>query len=93
MRELEHVTRIFTEELANDNSMCSNTIVSNIAKNIEFNYFHNKADRHRIVQTSSEIANMDERFNLVNPKYRVHGATFAGDAPFVRGCISIRAKS
>jgi hypothetical protein len=93
MRELEYVTRIFTEELARDNSMCSNTIVSKIANNVEFNYFHNKTDRHRIVQNSSEIANTDERFNFINPKYKVAGATFASDAPFVRGCISIRAKS
>jgi hypothetical protein len=73
--------------------MCSNTIVSKIANNVEFNYFHNKTDRHRIVQNSSEIANTDERFNFINPKYKVAGATFASDAPFVRGCISIRAKS
>jgi hypothetical protein len=93
MRELEHIVRIFTEELAKDKSICSDTIISKIAKNIEFNYFHNKVDRHRITQPSSEIAKLDERFNFIDPKYKVPGATFASDAPFVRGCISIKAKS
>lgn len=90
MRELEHITRIFIEELAKDHEMCSNTIISKIAKNIQFNYFHNKIDRHRVVKPSTDIAKADKRFNCINPEYKVSGAKFASDAPFVRGCISIK---
>jgi hypothetical protein len=93
MRELSHVTRIFVEELAKTNSICSDTIIGKIASEIEFNYFHNKTDRHRIVRDSAEIPTLDDRFNFINPKYKVSGATFASDAPFVRGCISMSTRS
>jgi len=93
MRELEHVTRIFLEELAKPNSMCSDTIIGKIARNIEFKYFHNKTDRHHVVLPSSEIANLDNRFIDINSKYKIPGTNFASDGPFVRGCISISAKS
>lgn len=93
MRELAHIMEIFIDELSKDNSMCSDSIISQIAKNIQFNYFHNKTDRHHVIRPSNEIETLDERFNFVNPKYKVKDAKFASDAPFVRGCISIKTKS
>ena len=85
--------QIFTEELSKTNSVCADTILSKVASNIEVNYFHNKTDRHHIVRLSNEISELDNRFNIVNSKYKTKGATFASDAPFVRGCISIKTKS
>ncbi len=93
MRELDHISRIFIEEMAKDNEMCSGTIIHKIAKDIKFTYYHNKIDRHRIVRPSTEIIKSDKRFNLINPSYKVAGAVFASDAPFVRGCISIKTDS
>lgn len=89
MRELERITRIFTEELAQDDSMCSNTIIGDIAKKIELNYYHNKVDQHRIIQSSTEIFKKDDRFHHPH-LHLATSATFASDAPFVRGCISIK---
>jgi hypothetical protein len=89
MRELEHIMRVFIEELAKDNGICSDTIIHKIAKGVLFHYFHNKIDRHRIVRSSVKIAEMDERFYLIHPKYKLAEAVFASDAPFVRGCIRI----
>lgn len=93
MREVEHIMRIFVDELAKENGMCSDTIMCEIANGVKFNYFHNKIDRHHIVQQSSMIPSLDKRFNFTSLKHRVSGAKFASDAPFVRGCISIAAKS
>lgn len=92
IRELKHIMRIFTEELAQDTSACSGTIVGQIAKCVSFNYFHNKIDRHKQIQCSSQIERLDKRFNAANHKYKYTDATFASDAPFVRGCISIGGK-
>lgn len=90
LRELEHIMRIYTDELSSDNALCSDTVIGTIAKNIKFDYFHNKVDRHKIVRSSKEIIRTDQRFNSMNPKVKKSEAQFASDAPFVRGCISIR---
>lgn len=89
MRELERITRIYLQELAKDNSMCSDTILNKIAKSVEFSYFHNKPDMHKVIKSSKEISKNDARFN---EKHFKHSAIFACDAPFVRGCVSIRVK-
>lgn len=93
IRELEYITRIFAEELGAEDSMCADTIMGTIAREVEFKYFHNEADRHHVVRSATEIPNFDDRFNAVNPNLKIHGAKFASDAPFVRGCISISRKS
>jgi len=89
MRELEYIMRIFIEELSEANSPCADTVIHLVAKNIAFQYYHNKLDRHRTVKSTNEIAKIDKRFNQVNKQYKKSGAVFACDAPFVRGCISI----
>lgn len=93
MRELENIMRIFVDELSKENSVCSDTIIHNIARDIKFNYFHNKPDRHKVVKPSNEIAEHDSRFNNMAKNHKLPGAKFAADAPFVRGCISISKKN
>lgn len=87
MRELEHIIRIVSEELGKPNALCNDTILGEAAKSIDFDLFHNKADRHRIVQLSSEIPLFDKRFNGESISIRNKQSVFASDAPFVRGCI------
>lgn len=93
MRELEHIMKIFLTELSKEDSMCFDTIIGKVAKCIKFEYFHNKADRHRIVQSSIQIAKFDNRFTNIHSNFKQRGATFASDAPFLRGCISISRKN
>lgn len=93
IRELEHIMKVFIQELSKENVICSDTIIGKIAKGVKFNYFHNKVDRHRIVQPSIDIVTLDNRFNFIHPAYKNSGAVFASDAPFVRGCISISTKN
>ncbi len=91
MRELVHIMKIFAQELQKPNEMCSDTIVSKIAKDVEFSCFHNEKDLHKVVKMSSEIPKLDDRFE--RPKYKTNNAVFARDAPFVRGCVMIKSKT
>jgi hypothetical protein len=91
MRELEHILRIFSEELSKNDAMCSDTILNEIAANIKFNYFHNEADRHKIIKPAAEIADFDKRFLQIKKESKSPAATFASDAKFIRGCVSIQA--
>lgn len=93
MRELEHIMRVFADELQKPGEMCSDTIMSKIAKNVEFSYFHNEPDRHKIVKMSSQIPELDNRFDGSALKHKAEEACFASDAPFFRGCIMIKTKS
>src|SRR5690606_14338188 len=68
LRELEHIMRIFIDELSKDNELCTDTIINVIAKTVEFTYFHNKSDRHKIIKSSIDIPKSDRRFNLTNFK-------------------------
>ncbi|RDI48069.1 hypothetical protein [Aquicella lusitana] len=90
--ELEHIMNIFCEELANDSNICSDTIIGKIAKNVNFNYFHNKADRQAVIRPSSDIPFADKRFEAGSLNGEGSIGKFAADAPFVRGCISIDSK-
>lgn len=82
--ELEYIMGIFCEELSREVNVCADTIIGKIAKNVVFNYFHNKSDRQQIIRESSAIPLTDARFGAA--------AKFASDAPFVRGCVAIQAK-
>jgi len=89
MRELEHIVKIFTEELANDKGTCRDTIMYKVAKNIEFNYFHNEADRHHIVKPSIDLEQLDDRFRFTIAHQKSLDTKFASDAPFLRGAIGL----
>lgn len=85
MRELEHIMSIFCEELGKNATVCSDTILGQVANKMKLNYFHNKPDSHGIISSSVKIVEKDTRFNVRNNL----NAKFANDAPFVRGCVSI----
>lgn len=89
MRELEHIMQIFMEELSN-NSVCADTILNKIVKQVKFHYFHSEKDHHNVIKSSQEIPNLDNRFvNFNSKKYKIENPVFSENAKFVRGCISI----
>lgn len=90
MRELEHIMRIFSEEFALKSNPCSDTVLHEMAKQVQFNYFHNEVDQHRIILDSNEIAKRDHRFHWVFDKNLPAFKKFACDAQFLRGCVSIQ---
>lgn len=89
MRELRHIMRIFTEELSNPKGMCADTIMCQVARQVEFKYFHNEHDQHKVMMPAGEAVNYDRRFKAVASKNKISRAKFACDAKFLRGCISI----
>lgn len=88
LRELEHIMRVFKEELASTQSLCSDTILFKISKGVEFQFFHNEIDRHRVIRPSTEVLMLDKKFNKAC-RYSSKDARFASDSKFMRGCISI----
>jgi len=92
MRELVHIMKIFIEELAQDNSICADTILGKISNEIKLSYYHNKVDRHNLITHTSKLPDSDKRFNYIHPSIKDLNGNFACDAPFVRGCISISRK-
>ena len=90
MRELQHVLDIFINELCQQGNICADSIISEIAKNVSFDFFHNKNDRHHVIQHSRKLNELDARFNTVLANKESGNASFACDASFVRGCIRIK---
>lgn len=93
MRELQNIMKIFINELLKDRMMGFDSVINEVAKQVEFNYFHNKIDRHKVVKPSHEISCFDNRFDSTNHRYKHAIASFAEDAPFVRGCVRIMKKN
>ncbi len=85
--------RVFVQELSQEDSICSDTILGAAAKSVEFGYFHSEPDRHNVMQPSARLLDLDERFNQISSAHPVEGARFPYDAPFLRGCVSIRKKA
>jgi hypothetical protein len=92
IRELKHIVDIFTEELSKENSLLADTIIHDIAKEAQFSFFHNNTDRHQLIQPSKKIIEHDNRFRSNFSYKAAMNSTFASDAPFLRGCVSIGLK-
>lgn len=90
MLELEHIMNVFCEELSDSSTICSDTVIGEIAKDLALKYYHNKPDRQRIVRLSKEMAEHDNRFNYAHNQIEGLSARFSSDAPFVRGCVSLQ---
>lgn len=92
MRELHHLLSVFSSELARDEGMCSsNSIMNRLSKQVKFDYFHNKLDSHQIVKHSSNLIQLDDRFNHTLHHSMTDKHQFACDGTFARGCVRISA--
>lgn len=92
VRELAHIINVFQEELARENSLCDNTILQKLMENIEFSYFHNREDQHKVMQSSKLLGNFDERFTQTSTTALNKTDKLASDAKFFRGCVAIKTK-
>lgn len=93
MRELKHIVNVFVSELTKDTNLLSDTIINEAAKKIEFNFYHNLPVSHNYINTATDILKYDKRFNHDHAHVYAADSTFACDAPFVRGCVSMMVKS
>lgn len=87
--ELHHIVNIFKTEMSAKKSIISDTALSTASNEVEFNFYHNQQDQHKTINDSESIILHDSRFSAKHAKHVHPEATFASDAPFVRGCVSI----
>ncbi len=93
LRMLSQMLKKFVLELSMDDGMCADSIMAMAAKNVQFNYFHNETDLHRVIRSSAELPLIDSRFDFIAPGVpRGLEAKFSSDARFVRGCVSVGVK-
>lgn len=88
IRELDHILKVFSEELSKKDGMCADTILGQISKKISFRYFHNEEDRYQLVSPSHQIASLDNRYLFSTQP--LPNCQFASDGSFLRGCVMIQ---
>lgn len=88
MRELKHIVNTFKSELVQDSNIFSDTVITEIAKNVDFSFFHNEVDPHGMISDSSTLEQYDDRF--LQSRGSNPTAAFARDGSFLRGCIGIK---
>ncbi len=92
MDELMHIVNIFQRELSLENNILSDTIISEVAKNVEFHFFHNRNFTHNNIKDSETIIEFDDRFSHKHAKSSYSNSSFSTDAPFLRGCVGLKVK-
>lgn len=93
MRELEHLMRVFLQELTKENAVCSDTVIGELVKRMTLTFFHTKADQHRVASLAKDTIQMDPRFGADCHQHTAIGAIPASDAQFFKGCVSISTHS
>jgi hypothetical protein len=63
--------------------------MSKAASLVDFKYFHNEPDHHKVIVPSENITQYDNRFESLPNRHQTTDAKVATDAKFMRGCISI----
>lgn len=93
MRGLDELLNIFEKIFAQQNNLYYSTILGEISRKISFTPFHCDYDKEKIVKSTKELPNTDNRFNITAYKLaQKDNPTFPGDASFLKGCIKIQKK-
>ncbi len=90
LAELRHVTQVFMEEIRNGKLKVEDTTIGQIARDVAFDFFHSKPDRHGEIRLSSEMVDGDDR--LMESDASLGKRKFADAGAFVRGCVRISHK-
>ena len=90
LRELRYILNIFIEEIAKNRVGLDGTIVSEIPKLVDFDFFHSKPDQHNEIHLSPAM--MDGDAFLASALHKGKTSEFASNAAFLRGCVRIRRK-
>lgn len=90
MRETRYITKIFMEELAKNNRQFSKTILGEIPKLVEYEFFHNKPDQHQEIILTDYMLKIDPSLN--SSLYKLSSTEFSANGTFLRGCIRIKNK-
>jgi hypothetical protein len=88
--ELQHVTRIFVDEILQGKLQLEDTRIGEFLKKVTLDFFHSNMDQHNEVRLSNEMSKEDP--NLVKYSQTRCDREFATKSSFVRGCVRISTK-
>lgn len=90
LRELAHILQIYLDEIPKDYLKINNTLLTMVARNIKFDYYHDKFDRENYAKHTSEMPQLDP--TLMSCPAGYPNNTFPQTASFLRGCVKISLK-
>lgn len=90
LAELSHVTQIFMEEIRKGKLNVEDTVLGNIAREIEFEYYHSKPDKHGEIHLTTKMIKRDPDLITCHKKYGER--KFADSGAFIRGCVQLSHK-
>lgn len=91
LSELKHLLMTFIDEIKNNRLWLDGTIIEKIARDISFDFFHCKLDRHGEIALTSEMIKEDRRFFDCPDEFGKREVSETG--AFLRGCVRISQKN
>ena len=87
MRELKHITEVLLSEILKGTLYVQETPLFDLAKNIQYKFYHSEKDQLDEVSSIFELSEVDSAFakTLIDSKEYA----FPEFSPFFRGCVSI----
>ncbi|HAU3965748.1 TPA: chromate resistance protein ChrB domain-containing protein [Legionella pneumophila] len=90
LSELKHILDIFLDEVKRGNLNIEDTIIGKLANYANFDFFHNKPDRHNEIKLTYDMTVGDPALTYNLTQYGKRELSESGT--FVRGCIRISEK-
>lgn len=91
LSELKHILTVFFDEVRCNRLKIENTVIGKLATHMNFDFFHNKHDRHGEIKPTREIIEGDPA--LLHNLNQHNKREFAESGAFVRGCVRISHKN
>lgn len=90
LAELKHILNIVLDEVRRGHAKMDDTILGKIATQLNFDFFHNKPDRHGEIELTNQIPNKDSL--LAQEVLKFENKEFSESGTFIRGCVRISHK-
>lgn len=86
IKAIDYILPSFLESMRNNTGMLNGTVFNELARKVNFSYFHNVPFKNDIIRSSEELQNIDLRFttSLLSSSKK-----FCHEGKFLRGCIKI----
>jgi hypothetical protein len=88
LQEVKYIMEVLLSEILRGSLEVENTPLFDLAKNVQYQYYHSERDKVGEILPASDIMNIDSGFTktvINNDQY-----TFPEFSPFFKGCISIK---
>jgi len=90
LSELKHILTVFFDEVRCSRLKIEDTVIGKLATHTNFDFFHNKYDRHGEIRSTREMVEGD--LALLHSLNQHDKKEFAESGTFVRGCVRISHK-